>query len=266
MTTNLPKHLEAEQPPIEDSSDDEGHYDLKRRSNESSPTVSVYDRESTVAEETANKAQPVKEYSLFNSPGHLDIYVLQGSWPAKDTDPEKEALYYVDNSLLPKKADVTLRHGPGKHGNIVGVCRLRFGFGTYHIGLGDPEDDRTEWEDMKRHGAFKTRNWQFSMPVHGSTQRHAFTWKRTRDEHGHGNPVVALGNKKLVDEETNEVVAVYLINHVKSWKKLGKLVIYKDYGSKWQLMVLISLLSLIEKKRRKIRAGLSYPFGYGPGP
>lgn len=149
----------------------------------------------------------------------------------QETDPEKEAIYYVDNSTLNlKKADVTPREGPGKHGKIVGVCHLRFGFGTYRIGLGDPEDNKTEWEDMYRHGIFKTRNWQFSMPVHGSSHKHTFNWKKFHDQEG--AVVVALGNKRLVDEETNEVVAAYLKNHVKSWKKLGKLVIYKDYGPK----------------------------------
>lgn len=261
MATNLPKHLEADQPPIEDSSDDEAPHDLKRRSNESSPTVSVYEDASLVSKETA---QPVKEYSLFNAHAHLDAYVLQGSWSAKDTDPEKEATYYVDNSISPKKADVTLRESPGNHGRIVGICHLRFGFGTYRIGLGDPDDSNTEWVEMYRHGIFKTRQWQFAVPVPGSHQKRTFHWKKAHDEQS--AVVVALGNKKLVDEETNEIVAVYLKNHVKSWKKLGKLLFYKDYGPKWQLMVLIALLSLIEKKKRKIRLGLTVPFGYGIGP
>src|SRR5947209_164736 len=110
MASNLPKHHEADQPPVDDSSSDEAPYDLKRRSNESSPTASVYDQSTVVAGDSADKVQPVQEFSFFHSPAHVDIYVLQGPWPAKDTDPEKEATYFVDNSTFHiKNADVTLR-------------------------------------------------------------------------------------------------------------------------------------------------------------
>ena len=68
--------------------------DLERRSNESSPNVSVYDLDTLVAAETANSAQPVKEYCFFNSTSHLDIFILAGARSAKDTKPEKEAMYF----------------------------------------------------------------------------------------------------------------------------------------------------------------------------
>lgn len=241
--------------PFEDSSDDElaGGATPMRRSNESSPTASVY---SLAGTETAVSTKPTKEYSFFNSTSHLDILIVPGAKSAKDTNPEKDAIYFVDNSMInPGKADVTVRAGSGKGGNIVGVCRMRFGFGTYNIGLGDPDHTDTEWEAMKRHGAFKTRRWEFSMPVaEGSFKRHTFTWKRTHDKSV--GATHSLRNKKLIDEETKEVVAVYLTNHLKSWKKMGKLIVLRDYGEKWELMVLISLLGLIERQRRKRRTAV----------
>lgn len=141
---------------------------------------------------------------------------------------------------------------------------MRFGFGNYHISLGDPDEVNTEWVDMKRHGAFKTRYWEFSMPItEDSLKRHTFTWKRTHDKTLGASS--SLKNKKLVDEDTKEVVAIYLSNNLKSWKKMGKFIILKDYGPKWDVMVLVSLLGLIEKQRRKRRSAM-FPGGAGGGP
>ena len=266
MTTQAPHDVGKGHPHLDDSSDDELVGDLKRRSNESSPTVSVYDLDTLVAAETANSAQPVKEYSFFSSSNHLDIFILAGARPAKDTTPDKEAMYFVNNSMInPNKPDVTVRAGPGKEGEIVGVCRMRFGLFTYHIGLGDPDDASTEWEDMKVHGAFKTRHWEFSMPVvEGSSKRHTFTWKRTHDKTLGASP--SLKNRKLIDEDTKEVVAVYLKNKVKGWKKMGKSILFKDYGPKWELMVLVTCLGLIERQRRKRRYAMTFPNSGSFGP
>lgn len=261
----LPHDVGKSHSPFDDSSDDDLVGDLKRRSNESSPTTSVYDLNTLVAAEIANSAQPVKEYSFFNSPSHLDIFILAGARSAKDTKPENEAMYYVDNSMInPNKPDVTLRIGPGKDGKIVGVCRMRFGLWTYHIGLGDPDNEDIEWEDMKCHGAFKTRHWEFSMPVAEGSSKHTFTWKRTHDKML--GATSSLKNRKLIDEDTKEVVAVYLKNNLKGWKKMGKFVIFKDYGPKWELMVLITLLGLIERQRRKRRYAMTWPSSGGWGP
>jgi hypothetical protein len=46
---------------------------------------------------------------------------------------------------------------------------------------------------------------------------------------------------------------------------MGKFIIFKDYGPKWDLMVLVSLLALIEKQRRKRRSAI-FPAGAGAGP
>lgn len=263
MTTDMPLDVGKSHSHLDDSSDDEIIGDLKRRSNESSPTASIYDLDTLTDAE--NSARPVKEYSFFNSTSHLDILIVPGARSARDTEPEKEAMYYVDNSMVnPNKADVTVREGPGKKGKVVGACRMRFGFGNYHISLGDPDEVNTEWVDMKRHGAFKTRYWEFSMTItEDSLKRHTFTWKRTHDKTLGASS--SLKNKKLVDEDTKEVVAIYLSNNLKSWKKMGKFIILKDYGPKWDVMVLVSLLGLIEKQRRKRRSAM-FPGGAGGGP
>jgi hypothetical protein len=71
-----------------------------------------------------------------------------------------------------------------------------------------------------------------------------------------------LSNKKLVDHETGEVVALYLTNHLKSWKKVGRLMIYQDLGGDWAMMILLSILGIVEKQRRKRRTAL---LTYGGG-
>lgn len=72
---------------------------------------------------------------------------------------------------------------------------------------------------------------------------------------GDGTNSRSFNNYKLVDE-TGEVLAVFACNALKSWSKLGKLVLRVDgvsrgWGGQWEIMVLLSVLGLVEKSRRR---------------
>ena len=194
-------------------------------------------------------APVAKEFSFFHSSSHLNLFIVPGARSAKDCKPDKEAIYYVENSLFSKhKADVTMREGATKEGRPVAACKMRFSFGTNNIALGDPENPNTRWEMMQRKGHFKNRHWVFDFPVAGAeSKRHPFIWKRTR----------GVGNMKLVDGETGDIVAQYMSNYLKRWRKAGKMVLYRDYGEQWTLLVLVGYLALLEKARRRHRSAIA---------
>jgi hypothetical protein len=246
--------------PEDISSDEEskhGGITPTRLSNESSPNASVYELDGAsvppnqIGESSSSStpALPIKEFSLFFSRFGRKTLIVLGAHSAKDTDPEQAATYFVDIPIF--KPQVTLIKKSTSE--IIGICRLRRGSRTFVIGLGDPDSANTTWEAMKRHGAFSTRHWKFSIPVGQEANRRNFSWKRTHNKAMGAS--ASMNHRKLVDEESGQVVALYLVNGFKSWKKQGKLLVFKDYGDKWETMMLVSLLGLLEQRRRRKSSG-----------
>jgi len=231
-----------------DSADDlAGEKTSVRKSGESSPTASLYDADSLAPTLVDTTAPVAKEFSFFHSSSHLNLLIVPNARTAKECKPDKEAIYYIANSLFSKKADVLMHEGPSKEGRLVAACKMRFTFGTFNIALGDPDDPNARWQVMQRKGQLKNRHWAFDFPTAGTeSKRHVFLWKRTR----------GVRNMKLVDGETGEIVAQYMSNYMKSWRKAGKLVLYRDYGGQWTLLVLVGYLALLEKARRRHRAAI----------
>jgi hypothetical protein len=225
-----------------------------RRSGESSPTESIYDDPILDAKSGPGR-QVVKEYSLYRNRLSRDIALVPGSISTKEANPATDAVFFADYApAISGKPNLTLRLGPSKDGSqVLGVCRFGVGAGAYVVGISDPingNDSQVQWEKMKRHGILNTREWTISIPV--GDKRQNFSWKSTHDKSvGAGK---SFRNKKLIDEETGEVVAVFLVNGLKSWKKMGKLTLYKDSGENWETIVLLTLLGLIERTRRVSQA------------
>lgn len=175
------------------------------------------------------------------------------------TDANKTPLYLVDNSTwTPHKPDLTVHAGTDNKAPVVAVSKfVRF---SRHckIGLGDPADaNNILWEDLLCdgfcHGKFR---WQMSMGSGDAFSRPAFIWKRTHHVGvGQSSPsVFATGNYKLVDEHTEQVLAVYTSSSHKSLEKSGKLEILVDYGQDFDVMALTTTLTLVEKNRRRNQA------------
>jgi hypothetical protein len=234
-----------------------------------SPTTSLYDKEDLELPLATSgiASQPIFQYSFFHTTSHLNLRIVPVDpahpKPSCATAPEREATFYATNSLFnPHAADVTLHAGPSESGAVCGVVHMRFKFGTYHVGIGDTVTNEAgvRWYNMQRHGVFKGRYWQIKWEGVDGGEGGVYSWKRTHDRGIGASP--SLRNKKLVEEKTGQVVALYLTNHLKSWKKVGKLMIYKDLGGDWAMMVLLSILGIVEKQRRKRRAAL---LTYGGG-
>jgi hypothetical protein len=245
-----------------------------RKSNESSPTTSVYDLLTTAPDDTVAAAQPYVTYHFYHTKSHLNLQLTRVDAHGNETH------FYVDNSTFtPGKPDVTLRTGQSKDGgDVVGVCRFNFMFGNFIIGLGDPgkefrhnkaEDDSlpkstdtVRWERMKRHGYFSKRYWEFNDPD-PSQPSHSYHWKRTHDKKLGAN--MSTRNKKLVDVQSGNIVAVFATNSFKSWRKMGKLEVFVDTEQRgmWETMVLVSFLGILENGRRKERSAAGRGGGGG---
>lgn len=62
--------------------------------------------------------------------------------------------------------------------------------------------------------------------------------------------ILSYDNYKMIDEQTEEVIAVFISSSHKSFEKEGKLEIYVNYGQEFDVLVLIAVLALVERHRR----------------
>lgn len=165
---------------------------------------------------------------------------------------DKTPLAYVRcSSFTIGKPDVTYHAGETDQAPIAAVCKF-INFSRHcKVGFGDANDANIVWEDLKRYKL--TTHYQIEMTLGGA--RKAFVWKRTNHTPvGDDMPSkLSTKNFKLIDEQTEELIAVYVNNGVKSWEKCGKFQINVQYGTEFDVMVLITGLSLLEKERRRER-------------
>ncbi|GES66725.1 hypothetical protein ATEIFO6365_0016001800 [Aspergillus terreus] len=170
------------------------------------------------------------------------------------TTDEKAPLAYVRCSTFTiGKPDLTYHAGETEDAPITAVCKF-INFSRHcKVGLGNPEDPNTVWEDLMRHKL--TTHYRFEITLQ-TGERRAFVWKRTNSVGiGEETPSkIGAKNFKLQDELTEELVAVYLNNGAKSWKKSGKFQINVHYGADFDTMVFITGLGLLEKERRRERS------------
>ncbi|KAB8227438.1 uncharacterized protein BDW43DRAFT_304600 [Aspergillus alliaceus] len=169
---------------------------------------------------------------------------------------DKTPLFYIDNSsFTPKKPDLTFHAGNDKNAPVVGVSKFLHFSRHMKLGLGDPQNINTvEWEDLVSQN-LKHNKYRWQMTVRGvsGAERRAFMWKRTHSVavEGSSASIWSSRNFKLVDEQTEQIVAIFTSSAFKSVKKSGKLQISSNYGQEFDLMVLITVLSLYEKQRRR---------------
>lgn len=171
--------------------------------------------------------------------------------------PTKTHLFHVANSsMTPGKPDLTFHASTDSNGPIAGVCKFRHFSSDSEIGLGSPSSPgRMEWEYLHKQGFTKRQFW-FRMRLDDGSKR-TFTWKRTHSL-GSGHE-----NYKLVEEGTNHVIAVFSSGSMLS-KTTGSLDIYWSLGQRFNLMALMSGLTVVERARRaKTSAAASSGGGAG---
>jgi len=197
----------------------------------------------------------------MSSPRLFHVYHTAFSHNLTVTAGDKTPLFYVKiSSLAPGKPDVTLHAGQHQSDPIAAVCKFRHFSSDSKVGLGNPDEpSRMVWEDLTKekwnHSKYR---WEIAiypdrMALTSPGKRKGFVWKRTHSVGvGDSTPnLFSTRNRKLEDESTGEIVAVYSDNGVGSFKKCGKFQINVDYGKDFDTMVLITGLSLLEKGRRR---------------
>ncbi|KAL2865260.1 uncharacterized protein BJX67DRAFT_383000 [Aspergillus lucknowensis] len=211
-----------------------------RRGSQSSADASIY---STVAPTHASS----RLFHVYHRRRRNDFGLY--------TDDKAPLAYVRTSSITPGKPDLTYHAGETDDAPVAAVCKFLNFSRHCKVGLGDPNRDARNvvWEDLIRHKL--TTHYRFEITLPGG-ERRAFVWKRTNSVGIGDDKPSFLGTRsfKLQDERTEELIAVYLNNGAKSWKKCGKFQINVDYGSIFDKMVFITGLALLEKEIRRSRS------------
>ncbi|RVD80218.1 uncharacterized protein DFL_008122 [Arthrobotrys flagrans] len=165
-------------------------------------------------------------------------------------------MLYVDNKAFPSafrggKPDVIVHEGGDNTGPTVFASRSNIVGNCHEICFGDPTVS-------SRYTELKLKNW-----VSLTT-----TWsppdseKKYKFERIYGKEAEALGGRrtsmlslKLTDVETGEIMATYLNDGFKTWRRAGTYQIKRnpDIGNEWDKWVICVCGVLTEKERRSRR-------------
>ncbi|QGA16461.1 hypothetical protein EYB26_004128 [Talaromyces marneffei] len=165
-------------------------------------------------------------------------------------------LFYIKNSSWPSsRPDVALHSGRDKRSPVAAVCELNT-WSDDKIALGDPSKTGVKWIRFERHSTFKLE-YQWSFIVSDIGQQ-TFAWKHTHSEgiDDHKLNGFSSGNYKMVETRTNRVIAVYNNGSIFSGRS-KKFQINVNYGSDFDVLVLLTGCALLEKARRNSRSRTS---------
>lgn len=201
-------------------------------------------------------------FNVYNSTVHTNYLV----------ESQDKLQSYFGRTSSWSKPQITLHVGRDKHGPTIAVANFHSFSSDFHIGFGDPKNERDMvWDEVKKQ-SFDHSNYLWQTNVYPDGQaanrhgvRKSLYWKRTHSVGvGDSTPnIFGDSNFKLVDANTNEVIAVFANNGIKSFSKKGKFQINVSFGSDFDIMVIVSGLSLIEKARRRASSRASSGGGGG---
>ncbi|KIX08621.1 uncharacterized protein Z518_03277 [Rhinocladiella mackenziei CBS 650.93] len=259
-----------------------------RRASESSTERSLYDEKDVLLENRSGSYQQptssaMQEYNWYH-PKIMSrgLIITDG---ASSTATKKTAIYYVEVSeFAVKKPDVILHSASpisgdsmdfdhvasaSESGPVLGVAHFPHFSRHYKVCLGDPSSaNPTTWVDITN--PHKMYHGEFTMSYQGKS----YVWKRTHDAAlgvggGDIRQEMTWNSFQLLDSATGEMIALFLENTFKSWKKKGKLRIFKDLeGSEearqFKLLVFLSIAAILEKARRRANRQRNAHGGGGP--
>ncbi|KAI9889007.1 MAG: hypothetical protein M1814_006065 [Vezdaea aestivalis] len=197
-----------------------------------------------------------------SAPKELGLYyVSKLSRDLAIRDAYKNDIYDVEmHSGFSSKPDVMLFRGPGT-GQPIGNALFRSWSSSIDITFGDSSRLEDVYHEKMQSEGFFTPAYHINMPMvyaGGVIKPRSFVWKSTSSEGGSG----LGGSLKLVDSQTQEVVAVFLSQSM-AWKKWGKFQFRKDWGEKWEAAVILTGVALLEKQSRRSRSSASGGGGGG---
>ncbi|KIW33276.1 uncharacterized protein PV07_00136 [Cladophialophora immunda] len=280
----------------QDESDVSEDYDVPppayRRNSESSTERSLYDEkdQALFAGGPASSASHVREYGWYHPKVLTRGLVITDA--AASTPTSKAPLYYVEVSEFAlKKPDVILHALPptmgttndlehlantGESAPMAGVAHFPKFSRHIKVGLGDPSSGTEAMTYVEVRNANLVTHGEYHMSLDGRS----YAWKRTHAasagvEGGSATRMMHWESFQLVDMGTNEVVAVFLDNKFKSWKKKGKLRIFRDFETaradqpeetqRLKLLIFVSIAAILEKARRRANRRRNNGGGGGGG-
>lgn len=136
------------------------------------------------------------------------FHVTEESWGhhykvvASDREAEKRYFFVENSSYTPKKPDLIIHDSTEIDGPVVGLSKFWRFTSNCDIRL----DDTGEWMCLANKGV-ATPSYTFQIPLQG--QMTHLAWKKTRSMGSFFGP---YGNLKLIDEQSQDVLAVFSSN------------------------------------------------------
>jgi hypothetical protein len=166
-----------------------------------------------------------------------------------------KTIYYADVSRWTGAPDIVLHNGETKDHPVAAIARFRCSR-HLRLGVGDPADEPAMvWEEMKNtnklaHSRYRLEVTNNEPGIPG--QRRAVLFQRTRSKEDGVTNRLSCMNYKIVDEETGELLAMYLATGWKDWKKRATLHIKSGFlKGNAEVLVVLGMCGLIEKKWRR---------------
>ncbi|KAK6343875.1 hypothetical protein TWF696_007528 [Orbilia brochopaga] len=189
---------------------------------------------------------------------HMDYLIKDASDTPK---------FYVNNKHLVAKLrggrpDVVIHAGSDDKGPVVFASRSNVMGTTHEICFGNPTTS-DKYAELHLKNAFSlTATW--SPP--GSDKKYTFQRVHGKEAQSLGGRKTSLLTLKLTDDETSEIVATYLNDGVKTWRKAGTYQIKPNpkIGDDWDKYVMFVGCVLTEKERRARRWAASAGGHGGP--
>lgn len=179
-------------------------------------------------------------------------FVVEESWGphysavSTNGDDLEHRLFIQNFPHDPKKPDLILRETDAD-GPSLGKAQFRRLSSNCDIQLENGQDGT----QLSKQGLVSP-SYKFQMPIYG--EKRYLAWKKTRSLGNHNSP---HGNIKLMDEKTNEVLAVFSRDGFAFVP--GCLDIYGSYGDSFDQIALLTGLAVREQQRRQttrsVRAG-----------
>ncbi|KAI1908114.1 hypothetical protein LOZ39_003114 [Ophidiomyces ophidiicola] len=200
----------------------------------------------------------------------FNVYLTKSHTNMTVTLADKTPLYYVRCLTFTfGRPEMTFHVGTDRTGPVVAISNFTTFSSSSKLGLGDPVDaGQMVWEDLKKESRDHSKyRLEMTIPTDSGPERKSFLWKRTHSIGVDGSKPSMFSslNFKFLDEKTNEVLGVFANNGVKSIKKQGKFQLNETYGKEFELMFLVSGLTIIERATRREAARSSGGGGGGGG-
>ncbi|KAJ5380745.1 uncharacterized protein N7496_003173 [Penicillium cataractarum] len=206
-----------------------------------------------------------KEFHITEQPGCHHYYVATTDITGDTQD------FFLENSPFDKsQPDLRMHLGPDTTGAIIGESRYKRFSQNCQISL--IENDLIYTHSLDNNGVkvtlskkgYLSPSYAFQTSLHGEMGR--FTWKKTHSLGKHATP---LGNLKLVNESSDEPLAVFSSD---SYSLVpGCVEMCGEFGEEFDQLALLTGVSVREKQRRsqsrQMRHGRDYAYtsGFGLG-